>query len=66
LCSANLTDVDLSGADLTNADLTDANLAGTDISVAETKGANLYQVNWDGGERKQEHTSRHWVTWSGK
>ena len=65
MCSANITDADLGGADLSNADLTEAKMAGTDISVAETNNTILEHINWGKCERKQENTTHHWVSWSG-
>ena len=50
--SANLTNADLSGADLreavfTNADLSNANLQGADLTEADFTGANLSYATYD-------------------
>jgi hypothetical protein len=42
---ANLSDANLSGADLSDADLSDANLRGADLSDANLRGANLSDAN---------------------
>ena len=55
---ANLTGVDLYGADLSGADLTGANLYGADLTGANLTGANLYGADLTGANLSRANLSR--------